>query len=121
MKKKEISDFWRMGNRLYFFLGSIICFTFFCFLSGCESCNENMNNKRYWVPSLMSPGYLNPRSPAYIDPNHKEGTAEGMDPYMDCTIGPRSLQARGWGYDLPRDRTIQANQIHDSSQKNKTK
>ncbi|MDO5554868.1 MAG: hypothetical protein Q4G68_14015 [Planctomycetia bacterium] len=66
---------------------------------GCESLNQDQNNKRWWFPSLQSPGYLNP--------DHELYTPEGSDPYMDATVGPKSLQSRPPGYEVPRSRVQQ--------------
>lgn len=71
----------------------------FAWLSGCETMNNNPENKRFWYPSLQTPNYLNEEAQSVY--------TEGCDPYLDPTVGPRSLQARGAGYDLPRSRTTQ--------------
>lgn len=63
--------------------------------SGCQSLNEDQNNKSCWFPSFQKPGHL--------DSNHEYYTPEGSDPYMNTSIGPRSLNARPQGYDMPRD------------------
>lgn len=74
------------------FLGTII---------GCESLNRDPNNK-YWFPSFEVPGHLNP--------DHEYWAGEGSDPYMDASIGPRGMQARPTGFDLPRSRTTQVSE-----------
>lgn len=62
--------------------------------SGCQAMNEDQSNL-CWFPSFQKPGHL--------DTNHEFYTPEGSDPYMNTTIGPRSLNARPQGYDMPRD------------------
>lgn len=69
-------------------------------MSGCESCNNNAQNGRFWFPSFEKPGHL--------DPEHESKIPYGSDPYMDTTIGPRGMQARPNGFDLPRSRTDQS-------------
>ena len=63
--------------------------------AGCQSLNNDLNNKRVWYPSLVDPGYLNPA--------HENGYPDGTDPFPSANIGPSSLQARPYGYDLPRN------------------
>lgn len=82
--------------RCFFALSTILlCLT----AVGCESLNNDPANTRYWYPSFGSPGYLNPQ--------HESLTGEGSDPYLDATVGPRSLQARPLGCDLQRSHTSQ--------------
>ena len=65
------------------------------FLFGCQSLNDNLNNKRVWFPSFVEPGYLNPA--------HENGYPDGTDPYPNANIGTSSFQSRPYGYDLPRN------------------
>ncbi|MDD3587564.1 MAG: hypothetical protein PHQ75_10320 [Thermoguttaceae bacterium] len=85
---------------LTFMLGGILLS-----MSGCESCNTNSDNKRFWYPSFEKPGYL--------DESHEYNIPNGSDPYMDATIGPRGMQARPNGYDLPVSRTTQSIQTYE--------
>lgn len=86
-------NFWLDAIIVGFFLPCLI------FLLGCESLNQDQNNKRWWFPSLQTPGHLNP--------DHELYTPEGSDPFMDPTIGPKSLQSRPPGYEVPRSRVQQ--------------
>ena len=61
---------------------------------GCQSLNDDPNNRCCWFPSLISPGYLNPA--------HEKGYPDGTDPYPNSNIGTRDMQMRPQGYDLPR-------------------
>lgn len=65
------------------------------FLAGCQTMNEDVENKRVWFPSLVQPGYLNP--------DHELKTAEGSDPFPTANVGPSSLQTRPQGWDVPRN------------------
>lgn len=67
----------------------------FCVLAGCQSLNEDTNNKRCWFPSFVEPGYLNP--------DHERNMPEGSDPFPNANIGPKSLQARPQYWDCPRE------------------
>ncbi|MDO5580329.1 MAG: hypothetical protein Q4G69_04295 [Planctomycetia bacterium] len=70
--------------------------------SGCQSLNESEESKRFWYPSLESPGYL--------DPEHERYTPEGSDPYPDGTVGPKAFQLRPRGYDMQRSKAYQVDQ-----------
>lgn len=64
-------------------------------LLGCQSLNDDPNNKRCWFPSLVEPGYLNPA--------HEKYTPEGSDPFPNANIGPKAVQARPQYWERPRD------------------
>ncbi|MDO5566258.1 MAG: hypothetical protein Q4G59_06335 [Planctomycetia bacterium] len=74
-------------------------------MSGCESCNSNSDNTRFWFPSFENPGHL--------DSYHEYNVPNGSDPYMDATIGPRGMQARPNGFDLPPSRTTQSVETYE--------
>ena len=62
--------------------------------AGCQSLNDDPNNRCCWFPSLIAPGYLNP--------THEKGYPDGTDPYPNANIGTRDMQMRPRGYDMPR-------------------
>ncbi len=62
--------------------------------AGCQSLNDDPNNRCCWFPSLIAPGYLNPA--------HEKGYPDGTDPYPNANIGTRGMQMRPRGYDMPR-------------------
>ena len=74
--------------------GLILLVAGLLFTGGCQNLNEDVNNKCVWFPSFVEPGYLNPY--------HESGYPDGTDPFPNANIGPKSLQARPFGYDLPR-------------------
>lgn len=63
---------------------------------GCQSLNDSDKNKSCWYPSLTQPGHLNPA-------HEKHSPDESSDPFPCGTIGPRTLQARPQGWDVPRN------------------
>ena len=82
---------------MYVFLTAVVLLT--VTLTGCESLNKDASNMSFWYPSLETPGYLNP--------DHEYWSYEGSDPYLDNTVGPRGMQARPTGFDMPRSHTTQ--------------
>lgn len=62
---------------------------------GCQSLNDDPNNRRIWYPSLVQPGHLNPA--------HESQFPEGSDPFPNAAASRSVTQPRPQYWDMPRD------------------
>lgn len=75
--------------------------------TGCQSLNENPNNKHYWFPALFPPS----REEKEARDNVFHGNA---DPYLDAEVGPRSFNTRPRGWEFQRERSASMQDMYTS-------